>query len=360
MSEKLPRVFYLITSLNIGGTEKFLATLIERLQPSYDFTVGYLKEKGTLGRQLESKGIEVVRVSPYTLFRRLGAGGYDLLHTFLYRANVVGRIIAKLAGVPAVISSQQAIDAWKKPHHVWLERATARWCNRIIANSSATKTILETREKIEPDKISVVYNGLNHETFLPKQPAAAIRKRFGIDENVALIASVTRLHPEKGTDLLPLIAQRMERGAFLVIGDGPQRGELEAQVRRLNLQNRFFFTGWQDDVAGLLAASDFYLLPSREESFPQVILEAMAMGLAVVAADVGGVRELVEDGITGALVPPQDVEGFSTALTRLVSNQALARQMGTAGRGKSLQFTETRMVREIAQIYERSIHVSTD
>jgi len=84
------------------------------------------------------------------------------------------------------------------------------------------------------------------------------------------------------------------------------------------------------------------------------------MGLAVVAADVGGVRELVEDGITGALVPPQDVEGFSTALTRLVSNQALARQMGTAGRGKSLQFTETRMVREIAQIYERSIHVSTD
>ena len=352
MSKKLPRVFYLITSLNIGGTEKFLATLIERLKPYYDFTVGYLKEKGTLGRQLESRGIEVIRVSPYTLFRRLHGGKYDLLHTFLYRANVVGRIAAKLAGVPAVVSSQQAIDAWKKARHVWLEHATARWCDRIIANSVTTKTILQSREKIQPSRISVVYNGLNHEAFRPKQQAASVRKQWGIDENAPLIVCVTRLHPEKGTDLLPLIAEKMERGTFLVVGDGPQRGELEANVRRLNLQNRFFFTGWQDDVASLLAASDVYLLPSREESFPQVILEAMAMGLAVVAADVGGVRELVDDGVTGALVPPQDVEGFSTALTRLLANPAMARQMGMAGGKKSLQFTETRMVREIAQIYD--------
>jgi glycosyltransferase involved in cell wall biosynthesis len=338
-----PRILFLSTSLNIGGTEKFLVTLIDKLGPQYDFTVGYLKERGYYGEYLSKKNIRVEKLGGVAgVGNFIRKNKFDLIHTFLFRANIIGRIAAALHAHPPVISTQQAIDGWKNPFYVWLDSFTSRWSDLIIANSNTAKSILTEREKIPANKIKVVFNGVDLDRFAPG-------KEIGKDG--PFIICTTRLHKEKGSDFLPAIAAGVKKGTFVIAGDGPERNELERSVKEKGLQNRFIFLGWRQDIPDLLAVSDIFILPSREESFPQSILEAMAMKLPVVAMNVGGVNELVENGNTGFLVPAGDTSAFSDAINTLNSDPILSARMGLNGYNKSLGFSEERMVASINSIY---------
>ena len=235
--------------------------------------------------------------------------------------------------------------------HVWLDSFTSRWSALIIANSNTAKTILTEREKIPADKIKVVFNGVDLNRFAPGKDAGNEANELKRNSEGPLIISTTRLHREKGSDFLPAIAAGVEKGTFVIAGDGPERIALEKTVREKNLQNRFVFLGWRQDIPGLLAVSDIFIMPSREESFPQSILEAMSMKLPVVAMNVGGVKELVEDGKTGFLVPPGDTTAFSKALNTLNGDPVLSKKMGTNGYSKSLGFSEEKMITSINSIY---------
>ncbi|MFH1368199.1 MAG: glycosyltransferase [Elusimicrobiota bacterium] len=347
------KALYLSTSLNTGGTERFLAVLIENLGHKYDFTVGYLKEKGAVGKYLEEdRGIPVVKFSsPWKIRDFLQNNGVSLLHTFLYRANILGRFAGMLAKTPVVVSTQQAVDAWKKPYHAWIDGFTSRWCDCVIANSDSARSILISRDGVRADKISVVYNGLNFEKFKTWRPKEEILKELGISGQGPVIISTIRLHREKGADLLPEIARNTKKGIFLLAGDGPERKNIEVAVSRAGLGKRLLLLGWRGDINELLSVSDIFLMPSREESFPQSILEAMAMSLPVVASDVGGVKELVDEGVTGTLKKSCDTLSFSKALDYLIENPGKAGDMGRRGREKSLLFTEEKMIRSVDDIY---------
>ncbi|HBU69393.1 MAG TPA: hypothetical protein DEE98_03310 [Elusimicrobia bacterium] len=347
-----PKVFCLITSLNTGGTEKFLVTLLETLKNDYDFSVGYLKEKGYFGAYLEQKGFKVSKFSQVLLPLRLKQLKPAIVHTFLYRANIVGRIAAKIAGVPAVISTQQAIDAWKNPVHTAADSLSSVFCDLIVANSKATKDILSSREGINPDKIEVVYNGINFGAFKPQKDRTEVRKALSLELDDTVVACVSRLHEEKGADLLPLIAEKVKNAVFIVAGEGPAREGMETRIKSLGLENRFKLLGERHDISDLLGASDIFLLPSREESFPQGILEAMASSLPVVASDVGGVSELVEDKRTGFLVEPLSVSGFAESLNYLIEHKGYSQNMGAQGREKSAGFTEEAMTANINILYQ--------
>jgi glycosyltransferase involved in cell wall biosynthesis len=348
---KKPRILFLSTSLNLGGTEKNLETFIRGLRDRYDFTVGYLKQNGLVGKSLENSGVEVRKFnSVFELSGYLRQNRFDILQTFLYRANVIGRIAARLtprACRPAVISTQQSIDSWKNPVFAAIDGFTARWCDAVIANSETAKAVLAEREEIPEEKIRVVFNGIDLAKFAGRRAAADTASA-----EKPVIAWTSRLHKEKGADFLPEIASLVKKGSFLVIGDGPERQSVETAVKLFGLDKRFAFLGWRQDIAELLSAADMLLLPSREESFPQSVLEAMAMKLPVIAADVGGVRELVEDKITGFLVKKGDTKAFARALNSLADDPGLGKKMGLEGCRRAQGFTEAKMLKSIDAIYQ--------
>lgn len=348
-----PNVFFLSTSLNTGGTEKFILTLVRNLKTKYEFKIGYLKEKGAVGGLLETEhGLTVQKFgSPWAVKKYLIANKISLIHTFLYRANILGRFAGKMAGTPVVISTQQAIDAWKKPYHAWLDGYTSGWCDSIIANSQAAKDILITRDGVKDSKITIVYNGLNVNNFVTERSRDSILKDLGIEGNKPIILSTIRLHKEKGADLLPEIIARTKKGILLIAGDGPERKSMELRTQQLNLQKRIIFLGWRSNISELLSVAAVLLMPSREESFPQSILEAMALKVPVIASDVGGVKELVINGKTGILVQPEDIHAFADAVSDLTDNQDKAMQMGEESFNRSLLFTEEIMINKIDSIY---------
>jgi glycosyltransferase involved in cell wall biosynthesis len=347
------KVFFLSTSLKIGGTEKFLLTLAEHLRDRYDIRIGYLKDSGAVGELLQQKGFAVRRYgSPLALFTALKQENIEILHTFLYRGNVLGRLCGRLAGVPVIVSTQQSIDAWKGPFWGMVDRVSARWCDLIIANSAAAKTALVDDVSIPAAKIQIIYNGLDPAAVAVTGTKEAIRTTLGLPPDAPVIVTVARLHTEKGVDYLPAIAAKTPGTHFLLVGDGPEKERLARLIDQTpGLAGRLHLLGWRIDIPRLLKAADIFLLPSREESFPQAVLEAMALGLPTVAADVGGVRELVEEEITGRLVPAGDCDAFATALRSLLHDSTAARRMGQAALQKAGALTEDKMVAAVATAY---------
>ena len=349
---KKPGVFYLSTSLNLGGTEKFLLTLAKNLSADYEISAGVLRKGGQLEEPLREAGIKVTRCTmPWEIAGYLGKNKIDIIHTFLFWGHIFGRIGAGLAKTPSVITTQQAVDVWKKPYHTFLDKITAPLCDVFIANSLAAAKRLENFEKVPAGKIRVVYNGIDPSEFKAARSREEIRKELNIPEGSFVAACISRLHYDKGVDFLPDIASKTPGCIFLVAGDGPMKGLLTGRIKSMNLESRFVLCGWRHDVADLLGASDAFILPSREESFPQAALEAMAMKLPVIVADVGGVRELVEAGVNGLLLKPGDIEGFASAINKLLNDGTLRLGMSRASLERSAQFGEDKMIKSVAGIY---------
>lgn len=349
-----PKIFYLSTSLNIGGTEKNILTYISNLQSKYDFTVGFIKDRGVIGNELSKLNIPVIHFNfIWQLIRFLKKNTFNIVHTFLFRGNVIGRIAGKLAGSPVVISSQQAIDNWRKFYHVWADGMSAYFCDMIIANSQAAKDTLVKKENIQEDKIRVVYNGINFESFITSKSKETIKKELNLPNDSLIAVYVGRLHKEKGADFLPKISANLKYPCkFLIVGDGAERKGMENKIKKLKVSKNFIFMGWRDNIPELLKASDVFILPSREESFPQVILEAMSQSLPIVAMDVGGVKELVDHQQNGLLVKPGKIADFVSSLKYLLDKPEKRIEMGKNGYNKSLKFSESKMIEELDLIYQ--------
>ncbi|MEW6556609.1 MAG: glycosyltransferase [Elusimicrobiota bacterium] len=338
------KILHLITSLNIGGTEKFLLAVLKNLQDKYNFTVGYLKERGAITEEIEKLNISVLKFNFFSLVKYLKKNKPQIIHTHLYRANILGRLAGKITGVPTIISSQRSIDGWKKFYHIWIDKWTANFCNLIIANSLASKNILITRENIPTDKTTVVYNGIVFPSTVNRQPSTTFT-----------VAYIGRLHNEKGVYLIPEIAkivcQQNDRIKFLIYGDGPERQNLELRIKNLQLETRVEFLGWQTNLNEIYSSIDILLLPSEEESFPQSALEAMAYGIPVIASDVGGVSELVDDKKTGFLIKYLTPEAFADAILSISQNNYCYLHYSQNSKIKSDEFRIEKMINAIDKIY---------
>lgn len=348
-----PRVFHLITSLNFGGTENFLKQIVLGLKDRYDFSVGYIKQEGITAAELRRAGISVTKLTnPWTLCRRLRTWKPALLHTHMYRANMVGRLAGKLARVPAIVSSQRSSDDWKKIYHIWLDRFTALWTAKIVANCKATRELLVRREHIDPSKIEVIYNGIEPDFLKSSQDRPAGRALFSFAPQDIVVGFAGRFHKEKGSHWLPEIILRATgqnpRIRFLLAGDGPEKQALVAVSEKL--KGRVILAGMRSDMTQVLSAMDIFLLPSWEESFSQSALEALAAGLPVVASDVGGLSELITQDV-GVLVPRGDTQGYTQALQQLAENPQLRGPMQKAAAAKASEFSLSKMLQKVDALY---------
>jgi glycosyltransferase involved in cell wall biosynthesis len=283
----------------------------------------------------------------------------DVLHTHLFGSNTWGRLLGRLAGVPVIIAHEH----WSSrgQNEIWMDRLMYRLSDRILVTSEASKQIVMSSEGIPARYLSVVYNGVDIGKFAARGDRAEVRAELGVPADAVLIGAVGRLTADKGGQdtLIRAVGRVYEtcpQVRLVMVGDGPLRPGLEQLTAQLGLSETVIFTGLRSDVPRLLGALDVFVLPSEREALPVAVLEAMAAGLPVVATRVGGLPEVVDDGATGFLVPPGDVDALQSVLAKLAGDPALAARLGASGQAHvQAHFTVQQMVRQVERLYDQLV-----
>ena len=285
----------------------------------------------------------------------------DILNAHMTRAAMATVPLARWARVPVVVQTSHGREGWRQsrgPMQYWVDRRLAAMTDITIAVSEATKRYLVTEKKLTPEKIVVIPNGRNM-NGAPLDPSAAqkLRDELGIGQDHAVLGVFGRLEPQKGhrffLEAMPAIAAHAGPATALLVGDGSLRPALEEQTRALGLTGRIIFTGHRHDALQIMAACDLIVLPSLYEGMPLVPIEAASLGKAVVATAVDGTREVIEDGVTGLLVPHSSPSQTAEAVTRLILNPDLRRTLGENARKRAQEhFSQERHLRETAACYE--------
>jgi len=267
---------------------------------------------------------------------------------------------ATLAGVPVKVVTRHHSDyhfRGGKWAHLALDRLTMDLSDGVIAVSNHTRDFLLIREKVQSAKVRAIHNGIPEDRIPPVDPGAleAVRQSLGLASGVSVLLP-GRLHPEKGTDILfKAVRVLKDRGLtvrVLLAGEGPFRQPFEEDVRRLGLQDQVSFLGFREDVVDLMRAVDLVVLPSRVEAFGLVAVEALAAGAPLVASSVGGIREIVADGVNGVLVPPENEMALALEMHGILTDPARREAIrAKAGSGVLESFGCPMMVERYEEFY---------
>ena len=350
-SSRRRRVFFLVDSFEIGGTETQAVELALRLDPArYAVTLGCLQMRGPLLAKLEGSTVSVMEWnarggvnSPRGLYqilrlaRFLRREGFDVVHAHDLWSNLLAIPAARLAGTPVSISSRRDLAhlAWYTPQRRKFLRYLQSLSSAVLVNSGQIRDQLIHEDGFRPESIRVVHNGIdvNHFRRLVRQRG----QLFPGLEDRTLIVCTGNMHTDvKGHPTLIEAARSMcakfPQIKFVLIGGGEKRSEFQSKVSELGLDPNFLFLGSRQNVSEILACCDIAVLPSQAEGFSNALLEYMAIGLPTVATDVGGNPEVIENGITGLLVRPSDPTALAAAISSLLENPHFAAQLGAAGR----------------------------
>jgi len=347
-----------MTSFEPGGTERQMTELLRRLDPTrWEVHLACFEAKGPWFERAAERAASVAEF-PVRSFGRPDVLRHvwnfaswcrdrriALVQTTEIYSNIFALPAAALAGVPARIGSRRGLNTDRTRGLVTLQRLAYSCATKVVANSRASADQLRL-EHVPEHRIAVVPNGLDFGPFTPRPPRAALRK----------VVAVGNLRPLKGHDVLidaaVEILERFPDARFAIIGEGPERASLAARAAAHGVAHAFDFVGHSDDVPARLADADIFVHPSRFESFPNAVLEAMAAGLPIVASDVGGIPEVIEDGRTGFLVPPGEDETLASRVMHLMANPEEGTQVGAAAREAVLAaFSFDRMVARFDDIY---------
>jgi glycosyltransferase involved in cell wall biosynthesis len=359
------RVCFLIDELARAGTEGQLLALIQRLdRRRVEPTLCLLRGDSPASRALEPADCPVWRLgvgalrSPRSLLaawrfvKRLRAARIDVVQAYFPDSTYFGLILAQLAGVRHRLRTRNNLGHWLTPRHRLLGRLFNRFATGVLTNCEAARRALVQTEALPPETVAVLENGVDLERFLT---AAPLRARDAAD--LCRIGAVANLRPVKGVDVLveaaSLLRQRAPRAVFAVAGEGEQRGDLERQIASHELSDRFKLMGVMRDVPSFLGSVDVAVLPSRSEGMSNALLEYMAAGRAIVAANVGAASELIEDGEHGLLVPADNPQALAEALAALIHEPARAQRLGAAARRRARQrYSRATMVRRFEDYYQ--------
>lgn len=367
----LMRILYVVTAAELGGAPVHLYHLMNYMV-NQEFDVGLvcglepwlLQKAKDLGVKIFPNPYFTQSLSrPDKDFRSIGSVIHaikafrpTLIHAHSTKAGFAARISgAVLKFRPTVFTAHGW--AFAEGHFLlkrWIlaqaERLAARVTDKIICVSEQDRKLALQFRVASPEKLTVVHNGVNPEPFL-QADGAQVKSELGLAGKI--VTFVGRLAAQKDPMILLRAFQSVPKGTLLLVGDGGLKPQIESYIHRHGLSNRVKICGVRNDIPQVLAASDVFALPSRWEGLPFTVIEAMMVGLPVVASRVGGVPELVEDGVTGLIVPPKDPEALAKALNTLLSDHDLRHQMGEAGRQKAMrEFTLERMLRETQSVYD--------
>ena len=287
-----------------------------------------------------------------------------IVHTHSSKTGIIGRWAARIARVPVIVHT---VHGWA--HHpyqkafirgmyIFLERIAAPFTDRLIAVSTLNvekglKDHIGTR-----DRYTVIHSCINIEQFSRTfTDSAFLKKNLGLNGSGPVVGTVSRLSKQKNpldfVRMAALVKKQIPEAQFLFVGDGPLRSETEALIRELNLQKDMVLAGLRKDVPELLCCMDIFTLTSLWEGLPRVIPQAMVAGLPVVANNIDGNAEIIQNGSNGFLVPPGDATGMADRVVQLLKDQKLKQEISAKGHETALQeFSLQDMVRKIEELYE--------
>ena len=376
------RVAYVVSRLDPGGAERQMLSLAERL-PRDEFRVDFicLSAPGIYAPRALAAGARVFsigastpeRASPFALawhrsrmiiryVNVIRRNRYDILDAWMYPAYDLAALTRLFTGVPVVLAGRRNLGA-PETRYGFLERAAdafaRRLCDFTVANSQVAATRAIDQEHLDPRRVRVIRNGVELLEPLQAGHRDAVRGAWGATADEVVIGCVANYRSVKAQDLLIAafgdVVMARPNVRLVLVGEGPERPRLERLIESGGLASRVLLQGREPEARRLTAAFDVVALTSRSEGLPNAMLEAAAAGCPVVATDVGGMREVVLDGVTGLLVPSGDRPALARALVRLADDPALRERMGQAGRHHvELTFGMDRFVREFADLYREA------
>ena len=295
----------------------------------------------------------------------------DIVETHTTKAGVVGRVAARLESAPIVLHVYHGhvLDGqYYGPIKTWMarcaERLLARTSDRLVAVSARVKEDLVKYKVASPHHITIVEPGLDLvATSGCRRERGALRRELGLNPDVPLVGIVGRLTPIKNHQLfldaaVGVLAVRPD-ARFVVVGDGEIGAAIRALAQRLGVMPRVTFTGWRYDLPTVYADLDVLVSCSKNEGTPFTIIEAMSAGCPVVATWVGGVPDLVEDHVTGLLVPPAPAEPLVAAILRLLADRDLARTLARSAAARAaVRFSPDRFASDMDALYRELLHAS--
>jgi glycosyltransferase involved in cell wall biosynthesis len=363
-----PRLMYMITRAEHGGAQSHLLDLLNAFRKDFELSVA-IGEEGFLTQACRAQSVRV-HVIPhlrrdvkpwsdtkalFSIFSLIGREQPDLIHTHTWKAGLLGRLAARLRGIPCIYTVHMWHFGPQTPR-IWrifgpgMERAAARWSERTITVSQWGADIGSRFRIAEPSRVVVIRTGI-----------ADTPERARLDPTASsLVVMVARFSSFKDHEVLVRAFAQVEPSArLLLVGDGPTRLATEQLVAALGIGHRVEFAGDRNDVAKLLSQADIFVLATKFDHFPVSILEAMRAGLPVIASKVGGIPELVAHGDTGLLVEPQSILEMTSALGRLIDSKSLRASMGRAGRIRyETYFSLRQMIDRTRMVYADTLRES--
>jgi glycosyltransferase involved in cell wall biosynthesis len=362
-----PRVVHVITRLTLGGSSESTVAEVDMLaRAGYDVTLATglaesdaasiddarrrgcrLVDVPSLGREARPRRDLAALIELVRLFRRTRPA---IVHTHTSKAGFLGRLAARLCRVPAVIHQPHGHifyaywGPWRTGVYLALERLAARWNDRLVTLTDRGAAEHLERGIGRAGQYFTIPSGVPTDRIRAEAPSRAdARRALGLDPAAFVVTGVGRLVPVKGFDLLvdalPALVAAVPETHIVLVGDGPERAALARRAAASGFSERLHLLGVRTDVGRCLPATDVLAAPSRNEGMGRVLIEAMALGIPVVAAAVGGIPDVIVDGECGRLVPPDDAGALAAALAELGRDRALARALGSAAVMRAEQFS---------------------
>ena len=368
LNDRVARILFVSTSTTVGGAEKTLFALATLIDPRRFPVAGVvsLKPGGLYARRLAERGVAVetlgiARTAALSDAKRLAAvidrERPDVVHAVMYQAIQLARLAKPLTSAPFKLVSSPRINYRSRPLWTLL---VDRWLKErddvLIAECEASRGFLLKKLGYKPSKVITIRNGVD----LAVPPASKAdrekkRRELGLDAGDVLVGALGRLDRQKGFSTLIEAMARLKGTPLrcVLLGDGPERARLEALIYKRGLGDRVRLLGEKDEIPSWLSAFDLYCLPSLWEGLPNSLLEAMALGLPVVASGVDGVPEAVTSGTDGLLVPPAEPAALAEALKTLAGDPGKRAALGAAAKAAvGERFTLGRMIGEYERAYE--------
>lgn len=361
------RVLTLIDSFaTFGGAERVAATITMRLDPTRfeRFFCATRKMPGpTFEKDLLDAGVRVLALerestAELSAWRRLvellRRERIDIVHSHKFGANAWGVVLGRSTGVPVIVAHQHAGSYERQPLRPLVDRQVARWADAFLTVSRDSRRRMTDVEGIDPEKVRVVPNGI---ALPPATSGRDFRAELGIGARTPLVGTVSILRTEKALDVLvrsaALLTPEFPKLCVVIAGRGPEEARLKALASELGVEKTVRLLGPRTDVPEIIGALDVAVCCSDYEGSPLSVLEYMAAGKPVVATRVGGLPDMIEDGVHGMLVPRRDPAAIAEAVARLLHDASLRRQIGEAARKRQRrEFHADVMVSYVESLYE--------
>jgi len=376
------KVLHIVTRLIVGGAQDLALCLASKLDRER-FDITFASGMQDFNKEMADKWDIKVELIPslareinpikdliglLKIYSFIKKNKFDIVHTHTSKAGILGRLAAKLAGVPIIFHMPHGCifhPVYYGPGMIFLlsriENFVASFTDKIINCADNEKKDFLKHKISSEDKYITVRYGIIQDSFLKAYDRNLKRKELNIPQDTVLIGTIARLVPEKGhifcLEAFKLAVEILPNAMLLIAGDGKLRSDIEAKIKELDLSDNVLMLGHRNDVPELLSCLDISIHTSRWEGTPLAIIEAMLMGKAIIATKVGGIPELINDSKTGIIVRSGDRGELAKAIIKLAKDKMLREELGSAARiYAQSEFTIDLMVKNITKLYDNFIN----